>query len=168
VLLAEPGHAQARPFELGLDGAVTVSRIDGIGGLESSTVQSWAFPVQRLRAGYFPADRVQLQLTMAFSVADWGEVSTVRLNVGIGAAYRLTGQGARSGLFASGGLAIDLLSHNGSDAQWAIGGGIGYKVPLGDRLAFRPALEIERSLASTLRPGNTAVSGLVGLSFFTN
>jgi len=162
------GHAQARPIELGMDGAVSFSRVDGVGGAGSNSVQSWAFPAQRLRAGFFPADRVQLQLTMAFSVADWGEVSTVRFSVGMAAAFQLTGQGARSGLFASGGVAVDLLSHNGSDAQWTLGGGIGYKVPLGDRLAFRPALEIGRSVASKLRPGNTTVSGLVGLSFFTN
>lgn len=168
VLLPAPGHAQARPIELGTDGAVSLSRIGGVGGSASSTVQSWAFPAPRLRAGFFPAERVQLQLTMAFSVADWGEVSTVRFSVGLAAAYQLTGQGARSGLFASGGFALDLLSHNGSDARWTVGGGIGYKAPLGDRLAFRPAIEIGRSFASTLRPGNTTVSGLVGLSFFTN
>lgn len=168
VLLTDPGHAQARPVELGMDGAISVSRVDGVGGAGPTSVQSWAFPAQRFRAGYFPADRVQLQLSMAFSVADWGEVSTVRFSVGMAAAYRLTGQGARSGLFASGGFAVDLLSHNGSDAQWTLGGGIGYKAPLGDRLAFRPEIEIGRSFASTLRPGNTTVSGLVGLSFFTN
>ena len=167
VSLTGPVHGQARPLELGLDGAISFSRVDGVGGSGSSSVQSWAFPAQRLRAGFFPADRVQLQLTMAFSVADWGEVSTVRFSVGMGAAYQLTGEGARSGLFTSGGFAVDLLSHNGSDAQWTVGGGIGYKAPLGDRLAFRPAIEIGRSFASTLRTGATTVSGLVGFSFFT-
>jgi len=161
------GHAQARPIELGIDGAISFSRVDGVGGAGGNSVQSWAFPAQRIRAGFFPADRVQLQLTMAFSVADWGEVSTVRFSVGMAAAYQLTGQGARSGLFASGGVAADLESHNGSDTQWTVGVGIGYRAPLGDRLAFRPGLEIGRSFASALRPGNTTVSGLVGLSFFT-
>jgi len=161
------GRAQGRPVELGVDGAVSYSRVDDAEGTGSNTVQSWAFPAQRFRVGVFPADPLELQLTMAFSVADFGEVSTVRFTLGLAAAYRITGQGARSGFFVSGGGALNLLSHNGSDTQWTVGAGIGYKAPLGDRLALRPALEIGRSFASALRPGNTTVSGLVGLSFFT-
>jgi len=166
-LLTDLGHAQGRPVELGLDGAVSISRIDGVGGAGSSSAQTWAFPVQRARVGVFPASRVQLQLTMGFSVADFGAVSTVRLTVGLATEYQMTGRDVRSGLFASGGVALDLLSHNGSDLQWTAGGGIGYRAPLGDRLAFRPALEVGRSFGSKLRPGRTTVSGLVGLSFFT-
>jgi len=167
VVLTGPGWAQGRPVELGLDGAVSISRVDAVGGVASNSVQAWAFPAQRLRVGVFPADHLQLQFTMGFSVADFGDVSTVRLILGLATVYRVTGRDARSGLFASGGFAVDLLSHNGSDAQWTVGGGVGYKMPLGDRLAFRPALEVGRSFRSLLRPGNTTVSGLLGLSFFT-
>jgi len=161
------GRAQGRPVELGMDGAVSYSRVDDVGGVESNNVQTWAFPLQRLRVGVSPADRFQLQLTMAFAVADFGDVSTVRFTLGLAAAYQVTGAGPRSGLFVSGGGALNLLSDNGSDSQWTVGAGLGYRVPLGDRLALRPALEIGRSFASELRLGSTTVSGLVGLSFFT-
>lgn len=166
-VLTGAGRAQGRPVELGLDGAVSISRVDAVGGAASSVVQAWAFPAQRVRVGVFPADHLQVQLTMGFSVADFGEASTVRLIVGLATVYQVTGRDARSGLFASGGFAVDLLSHNGSDTQWMVGGGVGYKMPLGDRLAFRPALEVGRSFRSVLRPGNTTLSGLLGLSFFT-
>lgn len=167
--LAPPslGHAQGRPVELGMDGAVSWSFVDDVGGVASNTVQTWAFPVQRLRMGVLLAERFQVQSTLAFAVADFGEISTVRFTVGLAGSYQLTGNGPRSGLFVSGGGALNLLSQNGSDAQWTVGGGLGYRVPLGGRLALRPALEIGRSFASGLRLGNTTVSGLVGLSFFT-
>ena len=167
VLLTDLGNAQGRPVELGVDGAVSVSRIDGVGGAGSTSAQSWAFPVQRARVGFYPAGHLQLQFTMGFSVADFGAVSTVRFTLGLATVYQVTGRDARSGLFASGGVALDLLSRNGSDVQWTAGGGIGYRAPLGDRLAFRPALEVGRAFGSRLRAGSATVSGLVGLSFFT-
>jgi hypothetical protein len=160
-------QAQELPIELGIDGAISYALVDAGRGAESANVQTWAFPVQRLRIAFFPMERFQLQSTMAFSVADFGEVSTVRFALGLAAVYHVTGDGVRSGLFAMGGGAFNLLSHNGSDVQWSLGGGLGYEFPMGDRLAFRPALEIARSPASHQRLGNTTVSAVVGLSFFT-
>ncbi len=168
-LLGAPttASAQTRPRELGIDGAVSFTRREDTDRVQSSVIQSWAFPLQRIRMGQWATQRFQVQISTAFSVADFGDISTVRFAAGLAGNYHLTGDGVRSGMFVSLGTGLDLLSYNGTDVQWMGVGGVGVKVPMGRYFAFRPAIEISRSLRSDRRLAGTTLAVLGGFSVFT-
>ena len=168
-LLAGPNRASAQssPQELGFDGAISFARREAADDLPSSTVQAWAFPLQRIRMGRWASQRFQVQLSTAFSVADFGEISTVRFALGIAGIYHLTDGGPRSGPFVSLGTGFDLLSNFGTDIQWSGAAGLGIKVPMGRYFAFRPAIEVSRSLRSDRRLAENTITGLFGVSVFT-
>lgn len=167
VVLPPGGQAQTPTWELGMDGAVSFTTREAVDGVESSSVQAWAFPLQRFRAGRWVGGRLQAQFSSAFSVADFGDASTVRFALGASGLYHLTGDGIRSGAFVSLGAGLDFVSHHGSDVQWTGVGGVGVKVPWGGRFAFRPALEVARSPRSTRRLAATTVSVVLGASVLT-
>lgn len=158
--------AQGR-FEIGIDGLISYTTMEDVEGLQSFDVQTWAFPVQRVRVGGLGIGRLQPQLAMAFAVADYGDISTVTFSMGLSGLYRITGSGDRSGLFLSAGGGFDLLSDNGTDVQWTGTVGLGFRTPAGAHFAFRPAVEIGRSLRSDRRLAATSVSAIIGFSVFT-
>jgi hypothetical protein len=164
--LAQETLAQDRPVELGIDGAISYSIVSAPEGQTADNVQTWAFPLQSIRAGLFLARSLQVEVSTGFSVADYGEVSTVRFALGLAGLYHLTGDRTQTGLYLQVGAGLDLLSDEGSDTQWSAGGGVGYKVRLGDQLSLRPAVQLARSFESDGRFAETTISGLVGLSFF--
>ena len=161
------GEAQNRGREIGLDGAISFTSREGMGAVPSSPIQAWAFPLQRVRIGQPLGQRFQLQISSAFSVADFGDISTVRFSLGLSGNYRVTGKGERSGLFLSLGSGMDLLSHQGTDVQWTGVAGLGMRLPVGDRFAFRPAFEVSHSPRSSRRFAANAFTGLLGFSVFT-
>jgi len=167
LLLAQGAVSAQGRFEVGIDGVISYTMMENVEGLQSFHVQTWAFPVQRVRVGGLDVGRLQPQLAMAFAVADYGEVSTVALSVGLSGLYRLTGSGDRSGLFLSAGGGFSLLSDNGTDVQWTGTVGLGVRTPVGARFAFRPAVEVGRSLRSDRRLAATSVSAIIGVSVFT-
>lgn len=159
--------SQVRAREWGIDGAVSFTATEDAEGVESPNVQTWAFPVQRARAGQWITRRFQVQLSSGFSVADFGDISTVRFALAVAGLYHLTGDATRSGVFLTLGAGFDLLSHDGTDVQWTGVGGVGAKLPVGTRFAFRPALEVGRSPRSERRLAATTVSAVFGASVFT-
>lgn len=166
VALAADSSAQDRPVELGMDGAISYSLVSAPDGQDVDDVQTWAFPLQRIRLGLFPSRALQAQLSTGFSVADYGEVSTVRFALGIAGLYHLTGDRTRTGLYVEAGGGLDLLSDESSDTQWSVGAGLGYKLRLSQQLSLRPAVQVARSFESGQRFAETTISGLIGLSFF--
>lgn len=166
LLPAHQAVGQGRPVEVGIDGAISVGFVSTPEGQESEDVQTWAFPVQRIRVGMYLANGVQAQLSSGFEVADYGSVSTVRFSFGLAGLVHLSGDRTKRGAYVSAGGGLDLLSEDESDVQWSAGGGGGYKIPLGDHLSLRPGLEIARWFASSRRRAETVVSGLIGVSVF--
>jgi hypothetical protein len=159
--------AQERPREFGIDGAISLTLREDTGDVGSSTIQSWAFPVQRIRMGQWIGRGFQAQISTGFSVADFGDISTVRFALGLTGIYHITGDGPRSGMFVSLGTGMDLLSSSGTDVQWSGVAGLGVKVPAGSRFAFKSAIEVGRALRSDRRLAATTVAGLFGVSVFT-
>ena len=165
--LPRAGEAQNRGREFGLDGAISLTSREGTGDVPSSAIQAWAFPLQRVRVGQPIGQRLQLQISSALSVADFGDISTVRFSLGLAGSYRVTGKGERSGLFLSLGSGMDLLSYHGTDVQWTGVAGLGMRLPIADRFAFRPAFEVSHSPRSNRRFAANAFTGLLGFSVFT-
>jgi hypothetical protein len=159
--------AQTRARELGIDGAISFTARENTGPGSPSSAQAWAFPLQRVRIGQPLGDRFQVQVSAAFSVADFGDISTVRFSLGVGGLYRLAGGGDRSGPFVHLGAGLDLLGSYGTDIQWTGIGGVGWRVPVGQYFAFRPAIDVGRTFRSNRRLAGTTITGLLGLSVFT-
>ena len=150
-----------------MDGLISYTTTEEVERLPSTNIQTWAFPAQRVRVGGPSVGRLQPQLAMAFAVADFGEISTVTFSVGLSGLYRITGGGDRSGLFVSAGGGFHLMSDNGTDIQWTGTVGLGAKKPMGGHFAFRPAIEVARSMRSDRRLAGTTVSAVFGFSVFT-
>ena len=163
---AAPAAGQER-FEVGLDGLISYTMTEKVEPMPAVDIQTWAFPAQRFRLGGPRIGRLQPQLAMAFAVADFGEISTVTFSAGLSGLYQVTGSGQRSGLFVSVGAGFNLLSDNGTDVQWTGTAGLGARMPMGSRFAFRPAVEVGRSLRSERRLAGTRVSAVFGFSAFT-
>ena len=89
--------AQQRRLEIGLDGAVSYVSLAETEGLGSDNVQTWSFPLQRLRVGIARESALEPEVSMGFAVADFGEVSTVSFAAGASMLLRLGGAGPRSG-----------------------------------------------------------------------
>jgi hypothetical protein len=166
LLVASEGVAQDRPIELGLDGAISFTFESSSDGQDVENVQTWAFPLRRVRAGFYLARALQAQVSSGFEVADYGGVSTVRFSLGLTGMYRLTGSTPRRGLYVAVGGGIDYLSDDESDLQWLVTAGVGYRAPLGQTVSLRPALELVRSFPSDTRNSQTTIAALMGLSFF--
>jgi hypothetical protein len=165
LLVACKGLAQDRPVELGLDGSISFTFVSSGDGEDSENLQTWAFPLRRIRAGAYLADAIQAQVSSGFEVADYGGVSTVRFSLGLAGMYNPPGATPRRGLYVTLGGGIDYLSDDRSDLQWLATAGAGYRFPIGRSVLLRPAFELARLFASDNRKSATNVAGLIGLSF---
>ena len=163
---AGPAAGQER-FEVGMDGLISYTMTERVERMPAVNIQTWAFPAQRFRVGWPRIGRLQPQAAVAFAVADFGAISTVTFSAGLSGLYQITGSGPRSGLFVSVGAGFDLLSDNGTDVQWTGTVGLGARMPMGSRFAFRPAVEVGRSPRSERRLAGTSVSAVFGFSAFT-
>ena len=167
-MLVSVGSAAGQErFEVGMDGVISYTMTQRVERMSAVNIQTWAFPAQRLRVGWPRFGRLQPQLAMAFAVADFGDISTVTFSVGFSGLYQITGSGQRSGLFVSAGAGSNLLSDNGTEVQWTGAAGLGARLPMGSRFAFRPAVEVSRSTGTERRLAGTSISAVFGFSAFT-
>src|SRR5918992_5143263 len=88
---AVPGaRAQARPIELGIDGALSI-------GLEEPRVTVIAIPFQQFRVGFFMTPRTSIEPTLAINylnVEDFGDLTSIA--VGLGVLFHFTADRTRS------------------------------------------------------------------------
>lgn len=165
--LAAGARAQ-RPVELGVDG--TIARVTSDGG--DATVI--AVPFGRVRAGFFLNDQVSIEPRLGFNWVDYEGSSETDLTLGLGLVYQFqTDPAAVRPFIEAGGqmqyvkVSVDAIDLDESDTQFALGGGVGVKVPMVSRLDLRLEGFVQYAFESDQLFSTTTFGALFGLSFYT-
>jgi len=164
VVLPSAAHAQT-PIEIGVDGALSTT-------FNSPRVTDLSIPVQRLRVGFYTSPRVSIEPYGALNYGHIEGSSFTSVNFGVGGLYHFGA--ARSAPQPYVRPFAELLHHSsssefgsGGTTAFALGGGIGVKLPIANRFAWR----LEAALSHTFDQDNvvrgaTNLSGIFGLSVF--
>ncbi len=155
--------AQAGAVELGIDSGVTVHLSDG-----ADDQTSVCLPCQRFRVGIFASDWFQLEPSVALNVLSRGGETIMAFDGGMSFVLHTSGdpRGPRPFLRVGGTIAVVDLGE-GSFAQFGVGGGLGIKAPIGERLAVRLEGVSEYGFESDDVVASFGLGGLIGISFFT-
>lgn len=158
VALALPvtGAAQDRPIELGIDAGGTFD-------LSGSNAIAVGVPVQDLRVGIFVSDAVSLEPRLALNFLDDGGSSVTAIAAQLGPVIHFSPDRSRAQGYIRPFGGINYITDVGS--VFTAGAGLGYKLPLAERLAARVEASYVHGFDSFY--GGDALGLLVGLSFFT-
>ena len=166
--LAAGAEAQ-RPIELGVDG--TIARVTSDGG-DFTTI---AVPLGRVRAGFYLSDLVSLEPSLGFNWVDTDVGSATSLTLGAGLLYHFKADPAVVRPFIEGNvqMAYQKVSFDAdpdldaSDTQFAVGGGVGVKVPMVSRMDLRLEAFVQHAFESDAALSSTTFGALFGFSFYT-
>ncbi len=155
--------AQAGAVELGIDSGVIVHLNDGVDNLTSICL-----PCQRFRVGIFASDWFQFEPSVALSVLSSGGETITAFDGRVSFVFHFSSDplGTRPFLRVGGTIAVVDLGE-GSSAQFGVGGGLGLKAPIGERLAVRLEGVSEYGFESDDVVASLGLGGLLGISFFT-
>lgn len=151
-----------RPIELGMDAGVMIN-------LDDPKTTAFSLPIQGFRAGFFLSDRISLEPAIAFNwIKASGEDAFSTLALDAGLLFHLTPTAGRSQVYLRpvGGLSR-FSGGDESASQFNIGGGLGVKLPLADRLKLRLEGSLRHALESDDLASGTALGLTIGVSFFT-
>jgi hypothetical protein len=163
VVLPTAARAQT-PVEIGVDGGLSTT-------LDSPRLTSLSIPLQRIRIGFFTSPRVSIEPYGALNYGSLEGISFTDFNFGTGLLYHFGAARSAPQPYVRPFLELE---HNSSSSDretrgttaFALGGGIGVKVPIANRFAWR----FEAALAHTFEAddirASTSLSGIFGLSVF--
>ncbi len=158
---AYPRTARGQGVELGLD-----AEFDYI--TNDPGVTSISIPNGSLRAGFRLNQNISFEPRISFLHASANGNSATNLSLQLGFPWQLTAGRARSTVYFRPFLDyVRLSAGGGSASQTAVGGGIGYKIPQGDRLAIRLEAGLQHSLENDNFASADTIFGLLGISFYT-
>jgi hypothetical protein len=153
----------SRPIELGIDASASF-------GLDSPSTTTIAIPVSDLRAGFYFSNMLSLEPSVSLtSISSEGDHLTT-YTVGLGALIHLQhGRQVGTGLYVRpfAGLSGVSLSGTGSTNQAQLGVGLGYKLPLANRLATRFEVNYMHGFETDDVDSSNDIGLRLGLSFFT-
>jgi hypothetical protein len=160
-----PSAAQAQnPIEIGVDGALSTT-------FDSPRVTDLSIPVQRLRVGFFTSPRISIEPYGALNYGNVEGSTFTHVNFGVGGLYHFGAARSAPQPYVRPFLELEHQSFSddlatGGTTAFALGGGVGVKLPIANRFAWR----LEAALAHTFErdriPATTSLSGIFGLSVF--
>lgn len=154
--------AAQRPIELGLDAGVTFD-------LDDPKATTLSIPVQGIRAGFFLSDKLSIEPAVAFNwIKLSGEDAFSTLGLDAGVLYHFSTDASRSQLYIRPVAGLTRFGGGGeSVSQVTVGGGVGVKLPMAERMKLRLEGNIRHGLENDDVPSGTAVGLTVGFSFLT-
>ena len=167
-LHAQAVRATSTVIEIGVDGGLVY---DG-----ETEITHISLPAQQLRVGVFVSPRLSFEPSIGFDrvSAKGGSISTLDASVGLLATVAgvATGAGRTTSVYVRpfGGLTRLSASSYGegnSATQFQLGGGVGIRTPLVDRLGARFEAFYAHGFSANDVPSSNSVGLRVGLSFFT-
>lgn len=131
-LVVGPLAAQNRPIELGLDGGFAYK-------LDDPTAFTIQLPLQAFRVGFFASEQVSVEPAVAWNLIKVSDLDAVYTLSGlVGLLYHFTPGRERSQVYVRPFAGVDLVGGGGETAnQFSVGGGIGLKTPVRNRLGAR-------------------------------
>ena len=161
--------AQSRPVEIGFDTGLVLSITSDKDGWEYWNTTEIAVPLQSIRVGFFVSDRVSIEPSVSFSYTDFGDESLTTLGLGAGVLYHFTDDATQPRFYIGGGAALGMIDVvDETETQFAVGVGLGVKLPIANRMAVRLEGQYNRRFESDLLPGANVIGITVGFSFFTS
>jgi hypothetical protein len=162
VLLASPARAQGHPVELGIDAGGTLD-------LSSGNTVVVGVPVQDFRAGFYVSDRVSIEPRLALNyLDDDASEALIAAAVQLGPVLHLAPERGRAQPYLRPYGGLNFLKISGqSDTQLTVGGALGVKIPIGERLATRIEGSFTHGFESDRAGGGNALGLTLGLSFYT-
>jgi len=123
---------------------------------------------QKIRIGYLVSEAGEIEFPVGFSLYNDEGDTIWNLGTGLYGVYNFRKPGSGTIPFLRGGGLINVLGDGGdASTQFSLGGSVGVRQMMSDRLAWRFGLGVERSFESDDFRGHTDLSFDVGLSFFT-
>lgn len=152
------GELQAQnPIELGQDASVGIL-------FNGGTVFEITVPVSQVRIGFRSSEKIGLEPRFALFFASGDGSSFTAIVAGLHVLYDLQPRSSsNSSLYVTGGANLFFTDAAGSSSDFSLGGGVGVRIPLIDRLMWRLEGRLDHQFDFSL----TSLSGLFGLSFFT-
>jgi hypothetical protein len=148
--------AQSRPTELGIDAGALID-------LSDDTNVILGLPVQNLRVGFFISDAISIEPQISFTYFNLTGDSGVAVDGEIGPVFHLSPNRSRSQAYLRPFGGISYVSDD--DAVFLLGGGVGIKLPVAERLAVR--LEASYAHGFVDFGGGDLLTIGTGISFFT-
>lgn len=160
--LPSSGSAQGRPVELGIDAGGTLD-------LSAGNAVVIGIPVQDFRAGFFISDAVSVEPRVALNYLDGdGGDAIVTVAAQLGPMIHFSPERGRAQGYVRPFGGLNFLKVGGeSDTQFALGGALGVKLPIAERLATRLEASFTHGFETSNFGGGNAIGLTVGLSFFT-
>lgn len=154
--------AAQRPIELGVDAGVMFD-------LDDPKTTALSIPVQGIRAGFFMSDKLSIEPAVAFNwIKASGEDAFSTLALDAGVLYHLSADASRSQLYVRPVAGVTRFGGGGeSTSQFNVGGGIGVKLPMSERMKLRLEGSLRHGLESDDMPSGTAAGLTIGFSFLT-
>jgi hypothetical protein len=165
---AAPVLAQtATPIEIGFDASFSHVSLSGE-GVAGASADIGQFPLQAVRLALPLTRYLSLEPSVSFSYFGGEGDSQTAFSGDLGALIHLTADRRQPQVFLRPfiGYDHDAFVAGSSGDRMAFGGGLGVKIPTGDRFAFRAEARYRRGAAVDGVSVNS-IAGLVGLSFFT-
>jgi hypothetical protein len=160
-LLPDLAHAQvsrAPSVELGIDAGVAYDT--------DRKVTVVGLPAQRFRVGFFANPHLSIEPIVSLNYAGDGDDSFTQFTGDLGVLAHFTADPEAPQAYVRPFIGVSALG-DGSDSisQLRFGGGLGVKMPVADRLAFRLEGVFARSVENDDFPASNAIGLNVGLSF---
>ena len=165
---AERTMCENRPVELGFDGGFLYSITDSYDVMDMDDEAELAFPVQRVRAGFFVSDPVSIEPALGLSYVDYGSLSVTDFTAALAGLYHFGVDPARPRVYVGlkGTLSVAIWDQE-SDGQFGVGGMLGVKLPVRSRFAVRLEAGYLRAFESEDRVAARDLWTTIGFSFFT-
>src|SRR5581483_1476551 len=124
-----------------------------------------AIPAAAFRVGMFLSPRVELEPALGFERLSSGGESATQTDFSVGFPLYFTPNRRATQVFVR--PLVGWAKESGVDAQFRFGGGLGVKLPIDPRLAFRLEGQILHANSNDDHDGYNQFGVLFGLSFYT-
>ncbi len=166
ILLMFGGNLMAgdRPIELGIDAGLSVVIIDDL----DESISNFDIPIQAFRVGFFATARCSVEPRFALASTEEGDYRFTTINFGIAGHFHSSADRDQARFYFGPSIGLSHFRVSSiAESQMSVGGDIGMKAPVLDRLATRFEVSVDRWFETDRFRGLTQVTLSVGLSFFT-
>lgn len=157
---AQAQRSATPPVELGVDAAVTIDF--------DPTVTTVSIPVSQIRAGFFATPSLEFEPRFGLISVSGDGGHFTRFQLDLGMLYHFSPSRAVAQTYLRPFAGVVATSGGGDRATPSIGIGLGAKLPMGSRFAFRPELNYSHAFEHGRAPARDALQFLFGLSVYSH
>lgn len=166
-LVQSGAQSSAKPIEIGIDAALQRQSFEYENA--DGSITSFRLPASQVRVGFFVNDKFSIEPVLGLQYFK-GEDSDAytQYALGLGVLYHFTADAAKPRAYVR--PLIGFVGANGggdSESATAFGIGLGAKLPIVDRLAFRAEVNYAKQSKTDSDPAISTIGLTFGLSFFT-